>query len=154
MEIADDGHGNAELRAGVDDLGNGGGGGFGVDRDANELRAGAGERHHLIDRGSDVGGIGVGHRLNDDRMIAARLAESGAANGTVVTATRGNFGQAIAYAARREGMEAVVYVRHGNSPSKNRAMQALGARLVVHGQDFEEARQEAARVADVEGHHY
>src|ERR1017187_8008721 len=70
-----------------------------------------------------------------------RLREAGGATPVAVTATRGNFGQAVAFAARREGMEAVVYVPHGNSPSKNRAMQGLGARLVEHGEDFEEARQ-------------
>src|ERR1039458_202096 len=83
-----------------------------------------------------------------------RLREAGGAARVAVTATRGNFGQAVAFAARREGMEAVVYVPHGNSPGKNRAMQSLGARLVEHGEDFEEARQEAQRWAKAENHHY
>jgi threonine dehydratase len=83
-----------------------------------------------------------------------RLREAGCAARVVVTATRGNFGQAVAFAAGREGMEAVVYVPHGNSPGKNRAMRALGARLVEHGQDFEEARREAQRFAEAGGHHY
>jgi threonine dehydratase len=83
-----------------------------------------------------------------------RLREAGGAARVAVTATRGNFGQAVAFAARREGMEAVVYVPHGNSPGKNRAMQGLGARLVEHGLDFEEARLEACRWAEAGGHHY
>jgi threonine dehydratase len=83
-----------------------------------------------------------------------RLRESGVNTNTVVTATRGNYGQAIAFAARREGMRALVYVPFGNSVSKNRAMRALGACLVEYGKDFEEARLEAARVAAAEGHHY
>ena len=83
-----------------------------------------------------------------------RLRESGAGVRVAVTATRGNYGQGVAFAARREGMEAVIYVPHGNSESKNRAMRALGARLVEHGADFEEARQEARRWAESEGHHY
>jgi threonine dehydratase len=83
-----------------------------------------------------------------------RLRQAGGAPRVVVTATRGNFGQAVAFAARREGMDAVVYVPHGNSPGKNRAMQSLGATLVEHGEDFEEARQEARRWAELEGHHY
>jgi threonine dehydratase len=83
-----------------------------------------------------------------------RLREAGGAGRVAVTATRGNYGQAVAFAARREGMEAVVYVPHGNSPGKNRAMQSLGARLVEHGEDFEEARLEACRWAKAEGHHY
>src|ERR1035441_6314370 len=57
-----------------------------------------------------------------------RLREAGGAARVAVTATRGNFGQAVAFAARREGMEAVVYVPHGKSPGKNRAMQSLGDR--------------------------
>jgi threonine dehydratase len=83
-----------------------------------------------------------------------RLRESGAANGAVVTATRGNHGQAVAFAARRAGMQAIIYVPRGNSASKNRAMQSLGACLVEHGDDFEEARREAARRAVAKGHHY
>ena len=83
-----------------------------------------------------------------------RLRESGIGKGRVVTATRGNFGQAVAYAARREGMQAVVYIPHGNSLSKNRAMRGLGATLVEHGHDFDEARQEAQRWAEAEGAHY
>ena len=82
------------------------------------------------------------------------LRESGAAARVAVTATRGNYGQAVALAARREGMEAVVYVPNGNSRSKNLAMRALGARLVEHGNDFEEARLEAHRWAAAGGHHY
>ena len=70
-----------------------------------------------------------------------------------VAATRGNYGQAVAFAARREGIDPVIYVPHGNSPSKNRAMRALGATLVEHGDDFEEARQEAVRWAEANGHH-
>ena len=76
-----------------------------------------------------------------------RLKESVQGARRVVTATRGNHGQAVGFAARREGMEAVVYVPYGNSASKNRAMRALGAALIEHGSDFEEARKEAARRA-------
>lgn len=83
-----------------------------------------------------------------------RLREAGCGARVAVTATRGNFGQAVAFAARREGMDAVVYVPHGNSAGKNRAMRQLGARLVEHGTDFQEARIEAQRWAGVEGHHF
>ncbi len=64
-----------------------------------------------------------------------------------ITATRGNHGQSIPFAASRYGVPVTVYVPEGNSVEKNRAMQAWGAELVVHGSDFDEARQEAARVA-------
>src|SRR5450432_4259425 len=76
------------------------------------------------------------------------LREQGQAGG-VITATRGNHGQAVGFAARREGIPATVCVPHGNSLSKNRAMRSLGVTLVEHGYDFEEARQEARpRAAD------
>ncbi len=57
----------------------------------------------------------------------------------VVTATRGNHGQAVAYAAGKLGMKATVVVPHGNSREKNAAMLALGAELIEDGQDFQES---------------
>lgn len=65
----------------------------------------------------------------------------------VVAATRGNFGQSVAFAAGRLGLEARVVVPHGNSPDKNRAMRALGAQLIEHGHDFQAALEEAERLA-------
>jgi threonine dehydratase len=93
-------------------------------------------------------------KIRGGLVYCRRLRESAMSTRRVVTATRGNFGQAVAYAARREGMQAVVYIPHGNSLSKNRAMRGLGATLVEHGRDFEEARQEARRWAAAEGAHY
>src|ERR1017187_6112491 len=93
-------------------------------------------------------------KMRSGLVYFRRLRESGSAARVAVTATRGNFGQAVAFAARREGMEAMVYVPHGNSPGKNRAMRSLGAKVVEHGEDFEEARVEARRWAEAEGHHY
>jgi threonine dehydratase len=72
----------------------------------------------------------------------------------VVTATRGNHGQAVAFAARREGIPAMVYVPHGNSASKNLAMRALGATLVEYGSNFDEAREEAGRRSAADGLHF
>lgn len=57
----------------------------------------------------------------------------------VISATRGNHGQSLAYAAKAIGFECVIVVPEGNNPEKNAAMQALGAELVVHGRDFQEA---------------
>lgn len=65
----------------------------------------------------------------------------------LITATRGNHGQSIPFAARRHGVPVTVVVPEGNSREKNAAMSALGARLLVHGRDFDEAREEAARLA-------
>ncbi len=69
----------------------------------------------------------------------------------ICTATRGNHGQSQARAATALGLRALVYVPRGNSVEKNAAMQAFGAELVEFGDDFDEARLEAIRVAEVEG---
>ena len=69
----------------------------------------------------------------------------------IISATRGNHGQSLAWAGRRYGVPVVVVVPHGNSVEKNAAMRAFGARLIEHGDDFEMAREEAARLAAVEG---
>lgn len=66
----------------------------------------------------------------------------------IVTATRGNHGQSQARAATAAGLEAKIYVPEGNSVEKNAAMRAYGGALTVHGRDFDEAREEAMRVAD------
>ena len=68
----------------------------------------------------------------------------------IVTATRGNHGQSQARAAVAAGMAAKVVVPFGNSIEKNAAMKSFGADLIEHGKDFEEARQEAARISDAE----
>jgi threonine dehydratase len=71
----------------------------------------------------------------------------------IISATRGNHGQSLAFAAARYGLPATIYVPHGNSSEKNRAMKAFGARLVEYGGDFQEAREEAGRRAEREGLH-
>lgn len=65
----------------------------------------------------------------------------------VVSATRGNHGQSIALAARALGLRALIVVPQGNSVEKNDAMRGFGAELVEYGRDFDEAREEAARLA-------
>lgn len=65
----------------------------------------------------------------------------------LITATRGNHGQSIPYAASRYSVPVTVLVPNGNSVEKNRAMQAWGAELVEFGHDFDEAREEAVRLA-------
>jgi threonine dehydratase len=69
----------------------------------------------------------------------------------IVSATRGNHGQSLAWAGRRYGVPVTVVVPHGNSVEKNAAMRAFGACLVEHGDDFEMARDEAARIAVRDG---
>jgi len=71
----------------------------------------------------------------------------------IISATRGNHGQSLAFAARRHGVPAVIYVPKGNSAEKNHAMRAFGADLVEHGDDFQLAREEAGRRAQFDGLH-
>ena len=71
----------------------------------------------------------------------------------VISATRGNHGQSLGFAARRYGIPATVVVPHGNSVEKNAAMRALGVRLIEHGEDFQAAREHAGQVAQDNGLH-
>src|SRR5262245_15163515 len=71
----------------------------------------------------------------------------------IISATRGNHGQSLAFAASRAGVPATIYVPYGNSVEKNRAMRAFGARLVEHGDDFQAAREESIREAGRAGLH-
>ena len=71
----------------------------------------------------------------------------------VIAATRGNHGQAVAFAAARHRLKTTVVVPHGNSRSKNRAMRALGAALIEEGHDFQASLEAAARHAAANGWH-
>lgn len=80
------------------------------------------------------------------------LARNGPCPG-IVTATRGNHGQSIPFAARAHGIPVKVLVPHGNSLEKNAAMRGWGAEVITHGHDFEDARLEAVRMAGEDGWH-
>ena len=69
----------------------------------------------------------------------------------IITATRGNHGQSIPYAACRLGVPVTVYAPKGNSVEKNAAMAGWGADLIEFGDDFEESRLESVRAAETEG---
>ena len=87
------------------------------------------------------GGLVYVNRLKRERPRTSGL----------VSATRGNHGQSLAFAAGRYGVPVTIYVPHGNSVEKNRAMRAFGAELVEHGEDFQSAREEAERRAKLSG---
>jgi threonine dehydratase len=72
----------------------------------------------------------------------------------VITATRGNHGQSLAFACARAGIACAVVVPFGNSAEKNAAMQAFGAELIEHGRDFDEARERAILLAQERGYEY
>src|ERR1700728_4634551 len=72
----------------------------------------------------------------------------------VISATRGNHGQSIAFAAARTGVPATIYVPRNNSGDQNSAIAAFGAKVVEFGKDFDEAKHEAFRVAAAEGLHF
>ncbi len=70
----------------------------------------------------------------------------GQANG-IITATRGNHGQSIAFGAKHAGIPVTIVVPFGNSVEKNAAMRAQGVELVEAGADFDEARDTATQIA-------
>ncbi|MEN3385144.1 MAG: threonine dehydratase, partial [Hyphomicrobiales bacterium] len=72
----------------------------------------------------------------------------------VITATRGNHGQSLAFACARAGIACTVVVPFGNSAEKNAAMRAFGAALIEHGRDFDEAREHAVTLAQERGYVY
>src|SRR5215203_5206404 len=72
----------------------------------------------------------------------------------IVSATRGNHGQSLAFAGRHFGVPVVVVVPHGNSVEKNAAMRAFGAEIVERGTDFDDAKQRATELAEERGYEY
>jgi len=69
----------------------------------------------------------------------------------VVSATRGNHGQSLAFAGRVHERSVTIFVPHGNSVEKNAAMRALGAEVVEFGDDFQEARERSIEFASERG---
>ena len=71
----------------------------------------------------------------------------------VVSATTGNHGQSIGFAARAHGVRAAVVVPRGNSVEKNAAMRGLGVEVIEHGRDFQEAHETADEICAERGWH-
>jgi threonine dehydratase len=71
----------------------------------------------------------------------------------LISATRGNHGQSLAFAGKRAGLQVTILAPQGNSTEKNAAMRALGAELIEFGRDFQAAREEAMRLASSRGLH-
>jgi threonine dehydratase len=91
------------------------------------------ENHTPIGAFKVRGGLVYVDRLKRERSNTAGL----------ISATRGNHGQSVAFAAGRYRVPVTIYVPHGNSVEKNRAMRAFGANLIEYGDDFQAAREQA-----------
>ena len=83
--------------------------------------------------------------------LVGGLADAAPRPAGVISATRGNHGQSLAYASRLHGFACTIVVPHGNSPAKNAAMRAFGATLIEYGRDFDEARVHAHGLARERG---
>jgi threonine dehydratase len=81
------------------------------------------------------------------------LSCSGAKPDGVVSATRGNHGQSVGFAARKYGIPAAVVVPFGNSVEKNAAMRSLGVEVIEKGHDFQAAAEAADEIATSRGWH-
>jgi len=89
------------------------------------------------------GGINLVSRLSPDERRRG-----------VITASTGNHGQSIAYAARMFGVRAIIGAPRDSNPIKVASMRALGAEVVLEGRDFDEAREWVERTARQEGYRY
>jgi threonine dehydratase len=98
------------------------------------------ENHH------PVGAFKVRGGLN----LAAQLIEAERQAG-LFTASTGNHGQSIAFAARVHNIKATIAVPDGANPGKVAAMRGLGADVVFHGADFDAAREWIAAEAEAQG---
>jgi threonine dehydratase len=84
-------------------------------------------------------------------FLARLLAEHGDRPTGLVSASRGNHSQSLAFAGRAFGVPVTIVVPEGNSPDKNAATEAFGAELVIHGTDFQAAREYSLQLADERG---
>jgi threonine dehydratase len=101
------------------------------------------ENHQPICAFKIRGGINLVSQLSDNERRRG-----------VITASTGNHGQSIAYAAQLFGVRAIVCVPEGANPVKVASIRGLGAEIVTHGVDFDEARVHAAQLAEEDGYRY
>ncbi len=101
------------------------------------------ENHQPVGAFKVRGGVNLISQLN------AQERERG-----VIAASTGNHGQSIAYAARQFGVRATICVPEAANPVKVASMRGLGAELVFHGRDFDEAREHCEQLANEHGYRY
>ena len=96
-----------------------------------------------------VGAFKVRGGVNLVSQLTAEERERG-----VVAASTGNHGQSLAYAARLFGVEATICLPESANPVKVASMRGLGAELVFHGRDYDEAREHCEQLAREHGYRY
>jgi threonine dehydratase len=101
------------------------------------------ENHHPVCNFKVRGGVNLVSRLSDDERGRG-----------LVTASTGNHGQSIAFAGRLFGVAAVICVPEGANPVKVASMRGLGAEVVFHGRDFDDARLHCEELAREHGYRY
>jgi threonine dehydratase len=85
--------------------------------------------------------------------LVSQLTEAERRRG-VIAASTGNHGQSVAYAAEEFGARAVICMPEQANPVKVESMRALGAEVVFHGRDFDEAREHCEKLATDHGYRY
>lgn len=98
------------------------------------------ENHHPVGAFKVRGGLTLAAHLTDAEREAG-----------LFTASTGNHGQSIAFAARAHGIDATIAVPEGANPGKVAAMEGLGATVIFHGADFDTAREWIMGVAEARG---
>jgi threonine dehydratase len=101
------------------------------------------ENHQPVGAFKVRGGVNLVAQLSDDERERGLIASS-----------TGNHGQSIAFAARHFGVTARICVPERSNPVKVAAMEGLGAELIVAGADFDDARENAERLAGEHGYRY
>jgi threonine dehydratase len=101
------------------------------------------ENHQPVGAFKVRGGVNLVSHLSEDERRRG-----------LITASTGNHGQSIAYAARLFGVRAIICIPEGANPVKVDSMRALGAEIVVHGADFDDAREHSERLAAEHGFRY
>jgi threonine dehydratase len=96
-----------------------------------------------------VGAFKVRGGVNLLAQLSAEERERG-----VISASTGNHGQSIAYASRLFGVRAIICVPEGANPVKVASIRSLGAEIVEHGRDFDEARDRCAQLSAEHGYRY
>jgi threonine dehydratase len=101
------------------------------------------ENHQPVGAFKVRGGVNLVSQLTDDEQRRG-----------VITASTGNHGQSVAYAANIFGVRAIICVPEQANPVKVESMRALGAEIVFHGRDFDDAREYCEKQAVEHGHRY